>query len=204
MAHHQIGALLDLLLVSGPGLASFVGWAVASWLITGFPFAQFSSRYGNTAILAQSGLATSDFGGGLVFAPTCIALLAPTLPLLALWAGIVRLRRPYWPTLVVPLALRGRARLPDLQIRLGFDIPFPRFYIAAIPFAACLAMLAVPERRYARAKRRGKYARNRPPASRAAAPRWAWPAYLPVAVTFALTLPTAGWAMTLPEYAPRE
>jgi hypothetical protein len=58
-------ALLGLLLVSGPGLASFVGWAVAvaSWLITGLPFAQFSSQYGNTAFLAQSGLATSDFGG---------------------------------------------------------------------------------------------------------------------------------------------
>ena len=51
------------LLVSGPGLASLVGWAVASWLITGLPFAQFSSQYGNTAFLAQSGLATSDFGG---------------------------------------------------------------------------------------------------------------------------------------------
>jgi len=56
-------ALLGPLLVSGPGLASFVGWAVASWLITGLPFAQFSSQYGNTAFLAQSGLATSDFGG---------------------------------------------------------------------------------------------------------------------------------------------
>ncbi len=152
-------AILDLVLVSGPGLASFVGWAVASWLITGLPFAQFSSQYGNTAILAQSGLATSDFGGGLVFAATCITLLAPTLVLLALWAGVIRIRRPYWPTLVVPLALFGGVlAFQAYSYASGSTFPFLRFYIAAIPFAACLAMLAVPEGAFAPAKRRGKYA----------------------------------------------
>jgi hypothetical protein len=195
-------ALLDLLLVSGPGLASFVGWAAASWLITGLPFAQFSSQYGNTAILQQSGLATSDFGGGLVFAATCITLLAPTLVLLALWAGIVRLRRPYWPTLVVPLALYGGVlAFQAYSYASGSTFPFLRFYIAAIPFAACLAMLAVPERAFAAATRRGRYA----PAEQDVCPsRRGWPAYVPVALVFAITVPAAGWAMTRPAYAPQE
>ena len=48
-------ALLDLLMVSGPGFAAFIGWAAVSWLITGQAFAQFTSQYGNTAILEQSG-----------------------------------------------------------------------------------------------------------------------------------------------------
>jgi hypothetical protein len=195
-------ALLDLLLVSGPGLASFVGWAVASWLITGLPFAQFSSQYGNTAILEQSGLATSDFGGGLLFAATCITLLAPTLVLLAVWAGVVRLRRPYWPTLIIPLALFGAVlAFQAYSYASGSTFPFLRFYIAAIPFAACLAMLAVPERAFAPAKRRGKYA---PPQQDVGARRRGWPAYAPVALVFGLTLPAAGWAMTLPAYAPQE
>ncbi|MDX1884593.1 ABC transporter [Mycolicibacterium sp. 120270] len=195
-------ALLDLLLVSGPGLASFVGWAVASWLITGLPFAQFSSQYGNTAILQQSGLATSDFGGGLVFAATCMMLLAPTLVVLAVWAGVVRLRRPHWPTLIVPLALFGGVlAFQAYSYASGSTFPFLRFYIAVIPFAACLAMLAVPEGTFVTAKRRGTYA---PAVADVIEPRRRWAAYLPVAAVFAITVPATGWAMTLPEYAPQE
>jgi hypothetical protein len=199
-------ALLDLLLVSGPGLASFLGWAATSWLITGLPFAQFSSQYGNTAILEQTGLATTDFGDGLVFAATCITLLAPTLVLLAVWAGVIRFRRPYWPTLIVPLTLYGSVlAFQAYSYASGSTFPFLRFYIAAIPFAACLAMLAVPERGFAPGKRRGRYAPALPSTVPSAVPpRGSWRAYVPVALVFALTMPATGWAMTLPRYAPQE
>jgi hypothetical protein len=195
-------ALLDMLIVSGPGLASFVLWAAISWLITGLPFAQFSSQYGNTAILQQSGLATADFREGLVFAATCTMLLAPTLVLLALWAGVVRLRRPYWSTLIIPLALYGGVlAFQAYSYASGSTFPFLRFYIVAIPFAACLAMLAVPERRYVAPKRRGRYAPPQP----VAPPRpGSWPSYAAVAVAFAVVAPAAGLAMTLPRYAPQE
>ena len=112
-------ALLDVVLVSGPGLAAFLGWAATSWLITGQAFAQFSSQYGNAAILEQSGQTVPDFGDGIAFAAACISLLAPTLVPIALWAGVLRLRRPYWPTLIVPVALYRRgAGLPGVQLRL--------------------------------------------------------------------------------------
>ncbi|SEH93275.1 hypothetical protein SAMN04489835_5866 [Mycolicibacterium rutilum] len=195
-------ALLDLLLVSGPGLASFLGWAVASWLITGEPFAQFTSQYGNAAILQQSGTPTVDFGGGVVFAATCVMLLAPTLIPLAIWAGILRLRRPYWPTLIIPLALYGGVlAFQAYSYASGSTFPFLRFYIAAIPFAACLAMLAVPERGYVTFKRPGRHA---PPAPAEPPRRRGWPAYAPVAVVFAVTVPAAAWGMSLPKYAPQE
>ena len=195
-------ALLDAILVSGPGLASFLGWAVASWLITGEPFAQFTSQYGNAAILQQSGTPTVDFGGGILFAATCVMLLAPTLLPLGLWAGVIRLRRPYWPTLIIPFALYGAVlAFQAYSYASGSTFPFLRFYVAAIPFAACLAMLAVPERGYAPAKRPGRLA----PASPAEPPRRrGWPAYVPVALVFALTVPVAAWAMSLPRYAPQE
>ncbi|MGV0851643.1 ABC transporter [Mycolicibacterium phlei] len=195
-------ALLDLLLVSGPAFASFVGWAVASWLITGEPFAQFTSQYGNAAIVKQSGAPETDLTHGVLFAATCVTLLAPTLiPLLA-WAGVVRLRRPYWPTLIIPVALFGGVlAFQTLSYATGSTFPFLRFYIAAIPFAACLAMLAVPEREYAAATRPGRFA----PAPPAAPPkRRGWPAYLPVALLFAVTVPVTAWGMTMPDYAPQE
>ncbi|ULE33869.1 ArnT family glycosyltransferase [Mycobacterium sp. IDR2000157661] len=194
-------AVLDLVLVSGPGLASFVGWAATSWLITGEPFAQFTSQYGNAAILQQSGTQAVDFGGGLVFAATCTMLMTPTLIPIALWAGVIRLRRPYWPTLVVPFALYGAVLgFQFYSYASGSTFAFLRFYIAAIPFAACLAMLAVPERGYVAAKRPGRFA----PAAVEPRRQRGWPAYVPVALVFAVTVPATAWAMSLPTYAPQE
>jgi hypothetical protein len=124
------------------------------------------------------------------------------LVLLALWAGVIRLRRPYWPTVVVPLALFGGVlAFQAYSYASGTTFPFLRFYIAAIPFAACLAMLAVPEGAFAPAKRRGKHA---PAAVPAAPPPRRGLAYVAVALVFALTAPAAGWAMTMPKYAPQE
>ncbi len=100
-------ALLDVVLVSGPGFAAFLGWAATSWLITGQAFAQFSSQYGNAAILEQSGQTAAELRRRDRLRGGCIMLLAPTLVPIALWAGVIRLRRPYWPMLIVPLALFG-------------------------------------------------------------------------------------------------
>ena len=194
-------AILNLLLVSGPGFASFLGWAIASWLITGQPFAQFTSQYGNSAILQQTGQPVANFSEGVAFAASCIMLLAPTLVPLAVWAGVVRGRRPYWPTVIVPLALFGAVlAFQTYSYASGSTFPFLRFYIAAIPMAACLAMLAVPERAHAKPKRRGRYA----PRVVDVPARTRWPAYVPVALVFAVTVPVAAYAMTLPRYAPQE
>lgn len=195
-------ALLDLLLVSGPGLAAFIGWAVTSWLITGQPFAQFTSQYGNSAILQQTGQPAEHIGAGLAFAATCVMLLAPSLVPLAVWAGVVRRRRPYGSTVVVPLALFGAVlAFQALSYASGSTFPFLRFYIAAVPMAAVLALLAVPEGAFARPKRRGKYA---PPQTVSRPPRRPWLAYAPVALVFAVTVPSTAHAMTLPRYAPQE
>ena len=152
-------ALLDLLMVSGPGFAAFIGWAVASWLITGQAFAQFTSQYGNTAILEQSGQTKPDFGAGLVFAAACISLLAPTLVPIAVWGTVRRWRRPNWQLLLVPVTIYGAAlAFQAYSYASGSTFPFLRFYIIAIPLTACLAMLAVPEGQLIATTRRGNYA----------------------------------------------
>ena len=191
-------AAIDLLMVSGPGLASFTGWAATSWLITGEPFAQFSSQYGNAAIIEQTG--GSAAGGlvpGLTFAVVCILLLTPTLPLLAVAAGVLRLGRPTWSVLVPPIGMFGAVlAFQAYSYASGSTFPFLRFYVVALPFAACLAVLAVPDGVIAPAKRRGRFAPPTPAPGRRPGPI----RYAAVAAGFGLCVASTGWAMSQPTY----
>lgn len=197
-------ALLDQIMVSGPGLVAFIGWAGVSWLITGQAFGQFTSQYGNAAILEQSGHSAPGFGEGLTFSAVCITLLAPTLIPLAVWVAVRRRRTPDWQVLVVPLAIYGAAlTFQAISYATGSTFPFLRFYIIAIPLAACLAMLAVPDGVLAPAKRRGKFA-PAPPPVQGSGRRRSRAAYVPVAAAFAVAIPVTAWGMGQPEYAPQE
>ena len=195
-------ALLDLLMVSGPGTAAFLGWAVISWLITGEAFAQFTSQYGNSAILEQSGQNAPTFASGVAFAVGCIFLMAPTLLPIGLWAAARRRRQSNWYVLVVPVAIFGAAlTFQLLSYATGSTFPFLRFYIIAVPLTAFMALLAVPDGASAKAKRRGRYA----PPPRLVAPKTrSRLAYLPVLLAFALCVPFTAWGMSLPKYAPQE
>ena len=196
-------ALLDLIMVSGPGFGAFIGWAGVSWLITGEAFAQFTSQYGNTAILDQSGQTTTGFADGVMFAAVCITLLAPTLLPIAVWGAVRRWTQRNWQLLLVPLAIYGAAlAFQAFSYATGSTFPFLRFYIIAIPLTACLAMLAVPDGQLVPAKRRGRYAppQSEPPGR----VRRPLVAYLPVAAAFALAVPITVWGMGQPKYAPQE
>lgn len=199
-------ALLDLLMVSLPGFAAFLGWAVVSWLITGEAFAQFTSQYGNTAILAQTGQSAPSFVEGMSFAVVCITLLAPTVVPLAGWAVARRWGRPYWPTLLVPLTIFGAAlAFQSYAYATGGTFGFLRFYIIAIPLAACLALLAVPDGVLLPTKRPGRFAPPAPvdPAASFRGPHSRW-SHVAVAVVFAISLPVTAWGMGQPKYAPQE
>jgi len=194
-------ALLDMIMVSGPGFATFIGWAVLSWLITGEGFAQFTSQYGNTAILSQSGQMKPGLGSGVLFSTVCVLLLAPTVVPIAACAVARRWRRN-WHVLLVPVVIYGAALVfQAVSYATGSTFPFLRFYIIAIPLAACLAMLAVPDGQLAVAKRRGNYAPDTPPPSHR---RRSLAAYLPVPVVLILAFPVTVWGMGQPKYAPQE
>ncbi|MFV8166378.1 ArnT family glycosyltransferase [Mycobacterium sp. 134] len=196
-------AFLDMLIVSGPGFLAFLGWAAAGWLITGEAFAQFTSQYGNTAILEQSGQTAPNLFDGMVFAAVCIMLLAPTMLPLALWAFMQRWGRPNWQMLIVPVALFGAVLVfQSYSYASGSTFPFLRFFIIAIPLCVTMAMLGVPDGAFRTPTRRGRYA---PPAptvepvkSRSAAP------YVAVAATVALGIPVTMLGMAQPKYAPQE
>jgi uncharacterized membrane protein len=195
-------AVLDALIVAGPGLLAFLGWATTSWLITGEALAQFTSQYGNTAILEQSGQTAPNFADGLGFAGACVFLLAPTLVPLAVWAVFLRWRWPTRQVVIVPLTVFGAALVfQALSYATGATFPFLRFYIAAIPLSACLAMLAVPDGQFVSPIRRGKHAPSpqQPPARQSS-----WTAYVPAALAMAFTIPVTAWTMGQPSYAPQE
>lgn len=196
-------AVLDMLTVSGPGVAAFLGWAAAGWLITGEAFAQFTSQYGNTAILEQSGQTAPNFAEGLGFAAVCVMLLAPTLVPLLLWATMQRWGTPRWPMLVVPLGMYGAVLgFQAFSYANGSTFPFLRFFIIAIPMAATLALLGVPDGVLAPAKRRGRYA---PIAAAAPVAHRRSPApYIAVAATLAVGIPVTVFGMGQSDYAPQE
>ncbi|MGA5537674.1 ArnT family glycosyltransferase [Mycolicibacterium nivoides] len=196
-------AILDMLIVSGPGFLAFLGWAAAGWLITGEAFAQFTSQYGNTAILEQSGQTAPNLFDGLMFAVVCIMLLAPTMLPLALWAVMQRWGRPNWQMLIVPLALFGAVLVfQSYSYASGSTFPFLRFFIIAIPLCVTMAMLGVPDGAFRTPTRRGRYA---PPAPTAepVKPKSAAP-YVAVAATVAIGIPVTMLGMAQPKYAPQE
>lgn len=200
-------ALLDLLMVSGPGSAAFLGWAILSWLITGEAFAQFTSQYGNAAIIEQSGQTLPSVGSGLAFAAACILLLAPSLIPIVLWAGITRLRTSNWQVLLPAFAIYGSAlAFQAVSYASGATFPFLRFYIIAVPLSACVAMLAVPDGVLLPAKRPGRYAPVAAVTSthQRLTSRRSWPRYAVVATTLAVGLPVTALGMSLPQYAPQE
>jgi hypothetical protein len=196
-------ALLDFLMVSGPGFAAFVGWALASWLITGDALAQFTSQYGNTAIMEQVGsTAPVTLWSGLSYALISITLLAPTLLPIAVWAGFMRWRRPNWAVLAVPIAMFGGVlAFQAYSYASGSTFGFLRFYMVAVPFAACLAMLAVPDGTIVEPKRRGRHAPAPSPIPTTRSTRFG---YAGIALALAISLPVAAWGMSLQRYAPQE
>lgn len=194
-------AILDMLIISGPGVLAFLGWAAAGWLITGEAFAQFTSQYGNTAILEQSGQTAPNFADGLGFAATCTGLLAPTLLPLALWVVVRRWGRPNWQVVIVPLAVFGAALVfQSVSYATGSTFPFLRFFIVSIPLTACLAMLAVPDGVFVTPIRRGRHA---PPVA-PTPPRRSAVTCVVVAVVVALGIPVTVIGMGQQKYAPQE
>jgi hypothetical protein len=129
-------------------------------------------------------------------------LLAPTLVPLGLWAAFVRRRRPQWTALIAPVVVYGGVVLFQVySYAVGSTFPFLRYYIAAIPFAACLAMLVVPDGVLATPKRRGKYAPLEQDTVVRSSSRWT---YVAVAVVFAVCVPVSVWGMGKPKYAQQE
>jgi len=137
------GAFANVLLIAAPLVAAFTLWAVASWVIVGHPFDQFSSRYGNSA-LVESGASASSIE--LTLLPIQWLVLAPLLPLAAIAVIVDAVRRRDL-TILPPVGLfLAVIAFEALVYFAGSLFGFLRYQIVVIPLFATLVgyLLAQP------------------------------------------------------------
>ncbi|WP_459963520.1 ArnT family glycosyltransferase [Nocardia sp. IFM 10818] len=211
--HRRHAALMDLVLVGAPGAVAFFVWALTSWLITGQAFQQFTSQYGNASILAQEGgageselLAAAEYSFGATL------ILGPALPVLTPIVAALAWRRRDGQVLV-PLLLFGAVLgFQALSYASGSTFAFLRFYIAAVPLAAVLAMQIVAARGFPPSRRPGRHAvtaapaRAFPPGRHASRPVFGLPeAAMAGALCLLVTsVPLTAWGMTSQPMAVQE
>lgn len=187
-------AILDGLVVAAPSILAFVAWSATSWLITGSLLTQFSSRYGNAAILEQSGGGSAGGLEAIAFSLAELLVLAPTIAVVGAAVIVIAVRRrdPEPLVLLVLLAVLGFASLVYLR---GMTFPFLRFYICAVPLTFLCVVFLAPRHGQVSARRVGPRAVNR--ATDQVTPTRAVPALAFFAVL--VGLPISGMAMLSPE-----
>jgi Dolichyl-phosphate-mannose-protein mannosyltransferase len=142
--NRRSAAFADTLLVGAPLLAAFLFWAIASWVIVGHPFDQFSSAYGNSA-LVETG------GGPAAVNPTLIVMqwlvLAPVLPLVVVAASAIAVRRRDI-VLIPPVALLTSVLAFEALVYFaGSLFGFLRYQIVVVPLLVILAGYLFSRRR---------------------------------------------------------
>ncbi|WP_415394666.1 ABC transporter [Rhodococcus globerulus] len=153
--HRSWAAAIDATVVLLPGLIAFLAWSASSWLITGQAFQQFSSVYGNSAIIEQAGGAADTPLTRMMFSLTEIAVLGPAFPVLAAAAIVLAWRRRD-PEVIVPIVLFGSVLgAQTLLYMMGSTFPFLRFYLAVVPLCFVLAVLISPRERPVVSRRPG-------------------------------------------------
>jgi len=136
-------ASTDAVVALLPFAASFLGWAAASYVITGEPFAQFTSQYGTASQLVAIGVQKPTLGAGLNFEMRAIAYLAPLLPIV-LAVSVVRAWTARDRLVLAPVMVLGSALGFDLWAYLAGKIEWSmRYYIVAIPTCVLLAGVIV-------------------------------------------------------------
>lgn len=120
-----------------PVVTAFAGWAIASDVITGQPFAQFTSQYGTTAQLAASGLHYS-LSTRVLYDANSIEYLAPLLPVILVLALILALRRRDLRALGPLAVLGGSLAFDALGVITNSIEPFYRYYLSAVPLDVLL------------------------------------------------------------------
>jgi hypothetical protein len=137
----------DMIVVGLPFAFTFLGWAIASWVITGSAFATFSSVYGNSSQVALAGSSIAATTGqgldALRFAFGEILGLAPALPIVIGIAAVISMRRRRT-EMLIPLAIFGSVLMFAILTTVGgASFAWLRFSITAIPLSIVLAMLAL-------------------------------------------------------------
>ncbi|WP_227981268.1 ArnT family glycosyltransferase [Nocardia spumae] len=156
-----VEALLDGVIIAMPSAVAFLGWAFASWIITGQAFQQLSSGYGNASILAQSGGGASTPLYGLAFSLAEIVVMGPFLPVLIPVVAVLAWQRRDLEVVAAAVVFGAIMIFAIRNYMTGSTFPFLRFYFAALPWMVILIYQVYPARGQQRARRPGRYRRIR-------------------------------------------
>lgn len=140
-ARRRDAVVVDVLLVGGPTVLAFGLWAFTSWSVVGSPFEQFTSAYGNSALLTAAGGTVSA-----ALPAAQLVALAPALVPVLLLAALVAVRRRWegLALLVVPVALFGSVLTLEWGLYLsGHLFGFLRYQITAVPLVVVLLGLVL-------------------------------------------------------------
>jgi hypothetical protein len=136
----------DCLIACTPIAFAFVIWALASWLITGMPFQQFSSVYGNAAQVQAEGLLHPDRAQEILWArqgTTWILALEPLVALVALICVLRSLSRRDAIILAPTLVLTAVIAFMFVAYVTGMIPRQLRYLIVVVPLASVMVGMAV-------------------------------------------------------------
>ena len=141
--YRTMTAVVDATVFAAPFAVAFVGWALASWIIVGHPFEQFSSVYGTASqlrVINASGGAGPSGPGHVV---RQLAALVPLLPVTAGMAALATVRRRD-PRILAHVAIFGAVVAFAVVAALaGQTLGSFRYYIALVPLAVVFTGVAL-------------------------------------------------------------
>jgi hypothetical protein len=141
-------ASADLIVALVPFVLVFVGWSLASWMVVGSPFTQFTSDYGNSSQMRVWAAAGANeiglpLGPSIVLAGlrlSALSIAAPVALLAALWALVAR--RDYR-VLAIGAVLGPVLLFMILAYVLHLLAPWLRYFITIVPMGVLLVGLVM-------------------------------------------------------------
>jgi len=141
-------AMHDGVLIGFPLTLTFLGWAVAGWLLTGQAFQQFTSQYGNSSQLKGSHVVVASGVGQIVTSledsMRAIVSIEPLLPTVLVVVAAITIKRRS-AALLAPLAVFGGVLAFEIAAQAkGLTFGWFRFYITTIPLCVCALAIFWP------------------------------------------------------------
>jgi len=142
--------LTDAVILVAPIVTCFLAWAAVSWVIVGQPFEQFTSKYGNAALIANSHIPKGHLSTRVIHELHGILYLAPALPVILVAALLVATYRRDAQIWVLVTVLGGCLGFTMVTYLLNAIFPWYRYYIMVVPIEVLLVgiLFAQPVRIY--------------------------------------------------------
>ena len=131
-------SLTEVTILLIPIATAFVGWATVSYVITGQPFQQFTSKYGNATLLSNSNQKATTTHFRVVHELQAITYMAPLLVVIVLLALAVAVIRRNIAGAGFFLVLGGGLGFTLASYLVNAIFPWYRYYILVAPIEVVL------------------------------------------------------------------